>query len=77
MSENRIVEKAPAPFHYKMMHFQRNPWYKQGDAYYYAGDYPQDELYRLDESLLESEGKEIMENMLDDDNPIMICYKLK
>ena len=48
LSENRIVEKTPVPFHYKMMHFQRNPWYKQGDAYYYAGDYPQNELYRLD-----------------------------
>ena len=192
LKEDKIVERTVLPFHYKMIRFQQNPWYKQGDIYYYAGNCPQNELYRLDvegrklvachtfdfgkhrfemeklpsgmndkyyrdytdehddafvfdkfvdenrelcffwhdkkfcfayhdvrtgksgvyynewvtkgqlqlpslyedgvlyafaqpgmleywldESLLESDGKEIMDNMLEDDNPILICYKLK
>lgn len=48
LKENEIVEKTILPFHYKMMRFQQVSWYKKRDSFFYAGNYPQNELYRLD-----------------------------
>lgn len=48
LKEDKIVEKTVLPFHYKMIRFQKVPWYKKGNSFFYAGNYPQNELYRLD-----------------------------
>ena len=48
LGEKKMLEKTVLPFQYKMMSFQQASWYEKNGTFYYAGDYPQNELYRLD-----------------------------
>lgn len=48
LKEDKIVERTVLPFHYKMIRFQQVPWYKKENSFFYAGNNPQNELYRLD-----------------------------
>lgn len=48
LSEEKFVGKSPMPFRHKMMRFQQVPWYERDGTCFYAGNRPQNELYRLD-----------------------------
>lgn len=48
LNKQRVIEKSPVPFRYRILDIQNVHWQCKSDGFFYSGFYAQDVLYRLD-----------------------------